>query len=584
MFKNPHVRKLILEALRDYSKKPRWAIGFFISPLQSLIHRQSNIIITATLIDGVVSKGKDFDWEKYVFLYVILNILIMIMGIITRGAQNKLNEYTGTERYPRYIYQALNFPHDLLVNKPRGEIIPKIRAKADFDLQLMLTINDVLRIALNLIATIIIIFSKNKIFALGYLIIWIISSIGLSMVAKSRISINKTANEAWDKYMGKMADIIGNAETALQFGNSNSEVKKIHAEGKILWAKFVLRWRAARIQQNVIATIQVTLNILLAVFGIWAVVNGEITIGTFVLLQTYIGFAIGDIIAISDMTRNFAESLTRAISLDEMAEEYPALPEPINPEKPDKTNMSIEFKDVSFNYSDKNENALNNLTFYIKKGEKIGIVGKSGAGKSTLTKLLLRIYLPNSGEVLIGGKTTEELGSENTRDAIAYVPQDPILFHRSIKENISYAKPDASIKEIEKVAKQAHCLEFIEKLPDGIDTLVGDKGVKLSGGQRQRVAIARAILKDSPILIFDEATSALDSESEGIIQDALKNVMKNKTSIVIAHRLSTLKNMDRIIVVEDGRIAEQGTHAELLKNSGIYAKLWDKQSGGFLTV
>ena len=140
------------------------------------------------------------------------------------------------------------------------------------------------------------------------------------------------------------------------------------------------------------------------------------------------------------------------------------------------------------------------------------------------------------------------------------------------------------VQEIEKVAKQAHCLEFIEKLPDGIDTLVGDKGVKLSGGQRQRVAIARAILKDSPILIFDEATSALDSESEGIIQDALKNVMKNKTSIVIAHRLSTLKNMDRIIVVEDGRIAEQGTHAELLKNSGIYAKLWDKQSGGFLTV
>jgi ATP-binding cassette subfamily B protein len=192
------------------------------------------------------------------------------------------------------------------------------------------------------------------------------------------------------------------------------------------------------------------------------------------------------------------------------------------------------------------------------------------------------MYLPDSGEVIIGGNNTMDMGSENTRKCISYVPQEPILFHRSIKENIAYANPDASDELIEKVSKQAHCMEFIIKLSEGFDSKVGDKGVKLSGGQRQRIAIARAILKDSPVLIFDEATSALDSESEGIIQDALKNVMKNKTSIVIAHRLSTLKHMDRIIVIDNGQVVEDGTHPDLLGKDGIYAKLWNQQSGGFL--
>lgn len=193
------------------------------------------------------------------------------------------------------------------------------------------------------------------------------------------------------------------------------------------------------------------------------------------------------------------------------------------------------------------------------------------------------MYTPESGEIKVTGQNVEEMGSSNTRSCFAYVPQDPILFHRTIKENITYAKPNATNAEILEVAKKAHCLEFIQKLPKGFDTKVGEKGLKLSGGQRQRIAIARALLKDSPILIFDEATSALDSESESIIQETLKDALNKKTSIVIAHRLSTLRIMDRIVVIDEGRIVEDGTHEQLLDLNGIYANLWNKQSGGFLS-
>ncbi len=222
------------------------------------------------------------------------------------------------------------------------------------------------------------------------------------------------------------------------------------------------------------------------------------------------------------------------------------------------------------------------LNLEIAAGEKIGLVGHSGSGKTTLTKLLLRFNDIDGGEILIDGQNIANITQEDLRKCIAYVPQEPLLFHRTIRENIAYANPEASSKDIEEAAKKAYAQEFIEKLPKGYDTLVGERGVKLSGGQRQRVAIARAILKDAPILILDEATSALDSESEKLIQAALWELMKGRTAIVIAHRLSTIQRMDRILVLNDGEVIEQGKHAELLEKNGTYAKLWAHQSGGFI--
>ena len=242
----------------------------------------------------------------------------------------------------------------------------------------------------------------------------------------------------------------------------------------------------------------------------------------------------------------------------------------------------IEFKDLGFSFS-KTHEALKNINLIIKPGEKVALIGPSGAGKTTFVKLLLRLHSPTMGQILIDGQDISEVTQESLRENISMVPQDPVLFHRTLTENISYGKRNATKKEIEKVAKSAHCDEFIKDLPAGFETYVGERGIKLSGGERQRVAIARAILKNAPILILDEATSSLDSASEMLIQDALNNLMNNKTTIVIAHRLSTIQKMDRIIVIDNGEIIEQGNHNELLKNkNSLYKKLWELQAGGFL--
>lgn len=242
----------------------------------------------------------------------------------------------------------------------------------------------------------------------------------------------------------------------------------------------------------------------------------------------------------------------------------------------------IALENLTFTHADSNAPLFDNFNLTVRAGEKVGIVGVSGSGKTTLTKLLMRFADPTSGKVTIDGTDIAKVSQASLHDAIAYVPQEPLLFHRSIAENISYSKPGASDKDIRAAAKKAHADIFIKGLADGYDTLVGERGVKLSGGQRQRVAIARAILKDVPILILDEATSALDSESEKLIQESLETLMKNRTSIVIAHRLSTIAKLDRIIVLENGTIIEDGSHEELRKKKGAYATLWSHQSGGFI--
>lgn len=243
---------------------------------------------------------------------------------------------------------------------------------------------------------------------------------------------------------------------------------------------------------------------------------------------------------------------------------------------------AIDFSHITFHHNEQKEPLFVDFSLTIAPGRTVGLVGVSGSGKTTLTKLLLRFADVDSGAIYIDGQDIRDVTQKSLHEAIAYVPQESSLFHRSIFENIEYGRPGASREEVIRVAKLANADEFISSLPDGYDTLVGERGVKLSGGQRQRVAIARAILKDAPILVLDEATSALDSESEALIQGALANLMKGRTSIVVAHRLSTIAGLDEIVVLDDGAIVEQGTHKELLAKNGEYAKLWSRQSGAFL--
>jgi len=239
-------------------------------------------------------------------------------------------------------------------------------------------------------------------------------------------------------------------------------------------------------------------------------------------------------------------------------------------------------KNLLLNIEEAQKVFFKNLSITIKAGQKVGLVGHSGSGKSTFVNLILRSFDVNQGEILINNQNISSVTQDSLRSAIALIPQDPTLFHRSLLENIGYAKIDASNHEIIDAAQKAHADEFIKNMPQEYESLVGERGVKLSGGQRQRITIARAFLKNAPILILDEATSQLDSITENLIQESLKNLMKNKTVLIIAHRLSTLKDVDRILVFDNGKIIEDGSHQNLLDLNGHYKKLWNAQIGGFL--
>jgi ATP-binding cassette subfamily B protein len=312
------------------------------------------------------------------------------------------------------------------------------------------------------------------------------------------------------------------------------------------------------------------------------VFHGQLELAIAIFTITYLQRIGSQLFSLGEMLNGYDQALLDAAPMSDILMKKNEVVDRPNAQSIELHSPHVELKDVSYHYSDSETDVISNINLDIKAGQKIGLVGPSGAGKTTITHLLLRFADVTGGSILFDGHDIRDITQESLRTHIAYVPQEPMLFHRSLRENIAYGKLDASDEEIERAATLAHASEFIDKLPEGLDTVVGERGVKLSGGQRQRIAIARAILKDAPILVLDEATSALDSESEKLIQDALQKLMKNRTSIVIAHRLSTIAKLDRVIVLADGAIAEEGTHTQLLNKKGLYARLWAHQSGGFI--
>jgi ABC-type multidrug transport system fused ATPase/permease subunit len=309
--------------------------------------------------------------------------------------------------------------------------------------------------------------------------------------------------------------------------------------------------------------------------------QGQLTLGDFVLIQSYLLTVFNQLMGIGFNLRRFYDAFSDAGEMLAILQTPHGIRDKRGARHLAVDSGEVWFDDVSFDFRD-GAPVLRQFNLTIAGGERIALVGPSGAGKSTVTKLLLRLYDVTGGEIKIDKQDIAAVTQNSLRDAIAFVPQEPILFHRSLMENIRYGWRDATDKQVLEAAKKAHCHEFIERLPQGYDTLVGERGIKLSGGERQRVAIARAILKDAPILVLDEATSSLDSESEALIQDALNVLMEGKTVIVIAHRLSTIMKMDRIIVMEGGAVVAQGTHLQLIRERGLYQKLWSIQAGGFL--
>lgn len=388
---------------------------------------------------------------------------------------------------------------------------------------------------------------------------------------------------AESKQTGLLADAITNASVIKSFANFRYEKRRFHDGTEN--TKSHLR-SFATIQQKQITALG-GMDRLIAIFAfimaIVAVVRFDANIATVFLVLTYANL-IGD--QLFQFSNNGMRTYNRAIGdAKEMLTILTEEQEIKDPPKPEKLSMrhgEIVFDNITFTHNGARDAIFEGFSAIIKPGEKVGLVGHSGSGKTTFTRLLLRFSDIQRGRIAIDGQDIAAVTQADLHSRIAYVPQEPLLFHRSICENIGYGNLRAEQADIEKAAASAHADEFIRELPSGYDTLVGERGVKLSGGQRQRVAIARAMLKDAPILVLDEATSALDSESEVLIQDALWKLMEGRTAIVIAHRLSTIQRMDRIIVLDAGKIVEEGSHRELLKRGGTYAKLWAHQSGGFI--
>lgn len=401
---------------------------------------------------------------------------------------------------------------------------------------------------------------------------------------KRRQKLTIVREAASNKAAGTTADIIGNMEAVQAFAHEDLEAKN-HARDVEDYTKKARRswdYHNNRIEMT-ISPLYVLINVVgLAVAILFGDDAGSIA-AIFVTFS-YFSRATHVLFEFNRIYRNIENALSEAGQFTALMLAPSALNEAPDAQTLTVTRGEIKFNNVDFAYPDDPDNALfKNLNLHIKAGEKVALVGHSGGGKSTITKLLLRFVDITGGELLIDGQSSSKATLKSLRSSIAYVPQDPLMFHRSIQENIRYGKLNATDEEVQEAAKKAHAAEFISRLRGGYDTLVGERGVKLSGGQRQRIAIARAMIKDAPILVLDEATSALDSESEKHIQDALWKLMESRTAIVIAHRLSTIQKMDRIVVLDNGTIVEDGSHKDLLKNkNGTYAKLWAHQSGGFI--
>ena len=397
---------------------------------------------------------------------------------------------------------------------------------------------------------------------------------------KRILHLNEKASVAQNSLSGELSDAVTNILAVKTCGREDFERKIFDKAAVNVRARDSVRMKASLTRGIITATIALIMMTTVGIFICCGNTYLGITAGTLIIMFTYTYSLTQQFNhlanALERQNKAFGDSfaMTEVLDAPRLVSDADGAKDMVVEEG------EIEFKDIGFSYTDggAKTTVFDDFNLKISPGERVGLVGVSGSGKTTLTKLLLRLSDIQEGKILIDGQNVADVTQQSLRRQVAYVPQEPLLFHRTIEENISYGKPNSTHEEIVEAAKGANALDFIESLPQGFQTLTGERGVKLSGGQRQRIAIARAMLIDAPILVLDEATSALDSESEAIVQDALSRLIKGRTTIVVAHRLSTVASLDRIVVLKKGKIVESGTHAELVKEEGEYARLWKRQT------
>lgn len=379
---------------------------------------------------------------------------------------------------------------------------------------------------------------------------------------------------------GNISDVFGGIMSILALGTRNRHLHTVDDFAQ----KYATARRTSWNRQNVLYAFLGGM-LSLAASGIfylmyWKSLHGSITVAQVTLLIGILPMFLDITFGMKNLIDRVSQTLAQGRGLRELLENSTA-PEPSGLPDISIPHGALELKDLSFGYVPE-RNVFDHLNLSIQPGERVALVGPSGAGKSTLLKLALCLYLPSNGAVLVDGKNIAHFDPDSLRRQVALVPQEAALFHRSIYENVILARENASRADVEKSLRAAHAWEIVEHLPEGMDSIVGERGVKLSGGERQRIALARAFLRDAKIILLDEPTSALDSASERAIQAAMSELLKGRTSLTIAHRLSTVMHADRIVVMKHGKIVEQGTHEKLLATGGLYAKLWNLQAGGML--
>lgn len=414
---------------------------------------------------------------------------------------------------------------------------------------------------------------------LGWMVLFLLIN---WLFVKYKLKYDLQRSEAETATSGLLADTVSNNFNIKLFNGYIYESEAYGNLSEVLHKIRKFTWDMGAVFYGAQSFLMLVFEILIYYLAVRWWQKDLLTVGDFVLIQSYLFSAV---MMVWDFGRIMTRIYERLAEAEEMTEIL-SLPHGVidNPKakKLEIKSGGIRFENVGFRYEE-GEKVIKDFNLEVKPGETVALVGLSGSGKSTLAKLLLRLYDVDEGRILVDGQNIAKVTQESLRENISLVPQDPILFHRSLMENIRYGRFEASDEEVIESAKLAYCDGFISKLKDGYQSMVGDRGIKLSGGERQRIAIARAILKNSPILVLDEATSSLDSESEKYIQKSLDNLMRGKTVVVIAHRLSTIKKADRIVVISDKKIVEDGNHNQLIKaKGGIYRKLWKIQVGGFI--